>query len=113
MLKIEVGGKIVPPILQIFSLKIDPFIDVFPKKAAVTSPYIGPSDVFSKNLTYGRSFVLNVEILGEKLRLTSKTTVSQQFFQTTAKIVQKRNFFCLFGEAIAMFVMRWGVSSGN
>ena len=75
--------------------RIDIFLRIFSQKIR-TSPYLGPSDVFSETFTYDCSFALNKEVSEEKSHLLSKMAAIEQFFWKTAQVGQKRHFFAFF-----------------
>ena len=78
MLK-KVGGKMLPPILQIRPLKMDHFYYFAQKGPQKRSHNSARWTFFSKKLTYDCSSALKDEVPEEKRRLISKTAVPQQF----------------------------------
>ena len=96
------GGYLLPPILQ-----IPPIIYIdFARRGPQKRPYLGPSDVLLKALTYQCSSALNSEVLGERRYLISKTLVPQQLCQKTTQIGQNSTFlfFCRVWDEVALLL---------
>ena len=80
-----------------------------PWNPKIRPPYLSPSDVFSKKLTYVSSSALNDQFSGEKRRLISKTAVRQQKNAKSAVFARLWPFFSKIVGAPPF--LRWGVFS--